>query len=909
MAFTNPVIERKTLENLSWNVHGQRKDIINIKRAIGSGEIDKKINAVTQIANNALATADDAQEIANVANTTAESARAIANDNTVKINSLEQEIDGKFDKKNILAVDDPRESSDETVYSTKRVDYMFNSIDPPGLTEYSIDTWNTFEPKTFDISIPYNIKSINYMASPNIVLVDNNTPIDETGNTWRAYGDFYTFNFSFNLNFGNIDISQLKMVINFHQLFTNENGTSEVFLKSVSNYEIIESGDQAYVVGFFECTKFLQLKASIVFLYPSEVTGAQISFGNCLWTGRFATYISITDYYTRAQVNKLISTLQTKLEGELEDAVEQLNSTISSDERRITTLEKDTTAMKSNIVSVTEKASTNEHNISAIDGRVLTNTSNISSLTSKVTANENAIATKANSSDVYAKEETYSKTEIDENFAMINEIYDTAIAYDYSNSLRNSSSQKEIINVQGITSGNGTSFGPFNVHEVSSDQYKFNITLHGKFTDSNTHETLSAEVLAEITSTLIISDGKNAININAFYGAMDEKGYIPIQFTSSSYSKFINGQMFSMTLSIDNNSAKTIDVIVTIEDASWTGTLINSINSSSKTIDEDFSQTDEFQNYILNKRLSLSKGSTMELGTYSANYYKGGEYTHDITISFQTDAFTIDILNKCKFTLYVNGTAYVGLYAGHEYDSQYPQLMYFAQSWHIANITIPSDSVNDAWNLSLKLDGPNEARYIDIEPTEYDSTHFSNPYTTTWIGHVKATIPIQLIGSLREVLSQKVNASNVYTKAEINRRMSSLISAQINLASIVHEISFSGHVQTCKLKPVSLRFINSISISFEVQLNKVDGNIISDTENLDEIASIVGELQMSSDGEKVYAKGFQTNAKTLIFNFNFNYNSSSSETTEPLFSLNSFKNSSIEITSITLANALIISSE
>ena len=207
------------------------------------------------------------------------------------------------------------------------------------------------------------------------------------------------------------------------------------------------------------------------------------------------------------------------------------------------------------------------------------------------------------------------------------------------------------------------------------------------------------------------------------------------------------------------------------------------------------------------------------------------------------------------------------------------------------------------------MDGPNEARYIDIEPTEYDSTHFSNPYTTTWIGHVKATIPIQLIGSLREVLSQKVNASNVYTKAEINRRMSSLISAQINLASIVHEISFSGHVQTCKLKPVSLRFINSISISFEVQLNKVDGNIISDTENLDEIASIVGELQMSSDGEKVYAKGFQTNAKTLIFNFNFNYNSSSSETTEPLFSLNSFKNSSIEITSITLANALIISSE
>ena len=935
MAFTNPVIERKALENLSWNVHGQRKDIINIKRAIGSGEIDKKINAVTQIANNALATADDAQEIANVANTTAESARAIANDNTVKINSLEQEIDGKFDKKNILAVDDPRESSDETVYSTKRVDYMFNSIDPPGLTEYSIDTWNTFEPKTFDISIPYSIKSINYMASPNIVLVDNNTPIDETGNTWRAYGDFYTFNFSFNLNFGNIDISQLKMVINFHQLVTGENGSTEVFLKSVSNYEIIESGDQAYVVGFFECTKFLQLKASIVFLYPSEVTGAQISFGNCLWTGRFATYISITDYYTRAQVNKLLSTLQTKLEGELD----QLNSTISSDERRITTLEEDTTVMKSNIVSVTDKAGTNENNISVIDGRVATNTSDISSLDSRVSANEtniasntsdissldsrvsanedliasleSSLATKANSSDVYAKEETYSKTEIDENFAMINEIYDTAIAYDYSNSLRNSSSQKEIINVQNITSGNGTSFGPFNVHEVSSDQYKFNITLHGKFTDSNTQETLSGEVLAEITSTLIISDGKNAINISTFYGAMDEKGYIPIQFTSSSYSKFINGQMFSMTLSIDNNSAKPIDAIVTIEDASWTGTLINnSINSSSKIIDEDFSQTDEFQNYILNKRLSFSKGSTVELGTYSANYYKGGEYTHDITISFQTDAFTVDILNKCKFTLYINGTAYVGLYAGHEYDSQFPKLMYFAQRWHIANITIPSDSANDAWNLSLKLDGPNEARYIDIEPTEYDSTHFSNPYTTTWTGHVKATIPIQqLIGSLREVLSQKVNASNVYTKAEINRRMPSLISAQINLTSIVHEISFSGYIQTCKLKPVSLRFINSISISFEVQLNNVDGNTISDTENLDEIASIVGELQMSSDGEKVYAKGFQTNAKTLIFNFNFNYNSSSSETTEPLFSLNSFKNSSIEITSITLANALIISSE
>lgn len=915
MAFTNPVIEWKTLENLSWNVHGQGKDIINIKRAIGSGEIDKKINAAAQIANNALATADDAQEIANVANTTAESARAIANDNAVKINSLEQEIDGKFDKKNILAVDDPRESSDETVYSTKRIDYMFKSIDPPGLTEYSIDTWNTFEPKTFDISIPYSIKSINYMASPNIVLVDYNTPIDETGNTWRAYGDFYTFNFSFNLNFGNIDISQLKMVINFHQLVTGENGGSaEVFLKSVSNYEIIESGDQAYVVGFFECTKFLQLKASIVFLYPSEVTGAQITFENCSWTGRFATYILISDYYTRAQVNKLITTLQTKLEGELD----QLNSTISSDERRITTLEEDTTAMKSNIVSVTDKASTNEHNISIIDGRVVTNTSNISSLDNRVFANEDLIAslegtltTKANSSDVYAKEETYSKTEIDENFAMINEIYDTAIAYDYSNSLINSSSQKEIINVQNITSGNGISFGPFNVHEVSSDQYKFNITLHGKFTDSNTQETLSGEVLAEIASTLIISDGKNAININAFYGAMDEKGYIPIQFTSSSYSKFINGQMFSMTLSIDNNSAKTIDAIVTIEDASWTGTLINnSINSSSKIIDEDFSQTDEFQNYISNKRLSLSKGSTMELGTYSANYYKGGEYTHDITISFQTDAFTVDILNKCKFTLYINGTAYEGLYAGHEYDSKYPQLMYFAQSWRIANVTIPSDSFNDAWNLSLKLDGPNEASYIDVEPTEYDSTHFSNPYTTTWTGHVKATIPIQqLIGSLREVLSQKVNASNVYTKAEINRRMPSLISAQINLASIVHEISFSGYVQTCKLKPVSLRFINSISISFEVQLNKVDGNTISDVENLDEIASIIGELQMSSDGGKAYAKGFQTNAKTLIFNFIFNYNSSSSETTEPLFSLNSFKNSSIEITSITLANTLIISSE
>lgn len=926
MAFTNPVIERKTLENLSWSVHGQGKDIINIKRAIGSGEIDKKINAVKQIANNALTTAVDAQEIANVANTTAESAIAIANDNTVKINSLEQEIDGKFDKKNILTVDDPRESSDESVYSTKRIDYMFNSIDPPGLTEYSIDTWNTFEPKTFDISIPYSIKSINYMASPNIVLVDYNTPIDETGNTWRAYGDFYTFNFSFNLNFGNIDISQLKIVINFHQLFTNENGSTEVFLKSVSNYEIIESGDQAYVVGFFECTKFLQLKASIMFVYPSEVTGAQITFENCSWTGRFATYILITDYYTRTQVNKLITTLQTKLEGELD----QLNSMISSDERRITTLEKDTTAMKSNIVSVTDKANTNEHNISAIDGRVASNTSNISSLDNRVSTNETNISsldnrvsanedlivslkgsltTKANSSDVYTKEETYSKTEIDENFAMINEIYDTAIAYDYSYSLRNSSSQKEIINVQGITSGNGTSFGPFNVHEVSSDQYKFNITLHGKFTDSNTHEILSPEVLAEITSTLIISDGKNAININAFYSAMDEKGYVPIQFTSSSYSKFINGQMFSMTLSIDNNSAKTIDVIVTIEDASWTGTLVNSMNSSSEIIDEDFSQTDEFQNYISNKRLSFSKGSTVELGTYSANYYKGGEYTHDITISFQTDTFTIEILNKCKFTLYINGTAYEGLYAGHEYDSKYPQLMYFAQSWHIANVTIPSDSANDAWNLSLKLDGPNEASYIDIEPTEYDSTHFSNPYTTTWTGHVKATISIQLVGSLREVLSQKVNASNVYTKAEINRRMLSLISAQINPDSIVHEISFSGYVQTCKLKPVSLRSINSISISFEVQLNKVDGNTISDVENLDEIASIVGELQMSSDGEKTYAKGFQTNAKTLIFNFNFNYNSSSSETTEPLFSLNSFKNSSIEITSITLANALIISSE
>lgn len=984
MAFINPVIERKALENLSWSVHGQRKDIINIKRAIGSGEIDKKINATVQIANNALTTADDAQEIANVANTTAESARAIANDNTVKINSLEQEIDGKFDKKNILAVDDPRESSDETVYSTKRVDYMFNSIDPPGLTEYSIDTWNTFEPKTFDISIPYSIKSINYMASPNIVLVDNNTPIDETGNTWRAYGDFYTFNFSFNLNFGNIDISQLKMVINFHQVIMDENGSTEVLLKSTSSYEINESGDQANVVGFFECTKFSQLKASIVFVYPSEVTGAQISFGNCSWTGRFATYILITDYYTRAQVNKLISILQTKLEGELEDAVNQLNSAISSDERRITTLEEDTTVMKSNIVSVTEKTSTIEYNISVIDGRVLTNTSdistldsrvsinesNISFLMSKVTANENAIATKANSSDitslqttleeeldsqvdkinsslasisssvsinesnissldsrvsanessiaskanssdVYAKEETYSKDEIDENFAMINEIYDTAIAYDYSNSLRNSSSQKEIINVQGITSGNGISLGPFDVHEVSSDQYKFNITLHGKFTDSNTQEILSAEVLAEITSTLIISDGKNAININAFYGAMDEKGYVPIQFTSSSFSKFINGQMFSMRLSMDNESAKTIDAVVTIDDASWTGTLINnSINSSSKIIDEDFSQTDEFQNYISNKRLSFSKGSIVELGTYSANYYKGGEYTHDITISFQTDAFTIDALNECKFTLYINGTSYDGLYAGHEYDSKYPQLMYFAQSWHIANITIPSDSVNDAWNLSLKLDGPNEASYIDIEPTEYNTTHFSNPYTTTWTGHVKATISIQqLVGSLREVLIEKVNASNVYTKAEINRRMSSLISAQINLASIVHEISFSGYVQTCKLKPISLRFINSISISFEVQLNKVDGIAISDTENLDEIAYIVGELQISSDGEKGYTKGFQTNAKTLIFNFSFNFNSSSSETTEPLFSLNSFKNSSIEITSITLANALIISSE
>lgn len=236
--------------------------------------------------------------------------------------------------------------------------------------------------------------------------------------------------------------------------------------------------------------------------------------------------------------------------------------------------------------------------------------------------------------------------------------------------------------------------------------------------------------------------------------------------------------------------------------------------------------------------------------------------------------------------------------------------MCFAQSWHITDVTIPSDSIDNAWNLSLKLDGPNEARYIDIEPTEYDSTHFSNPYTTTWTGHVKATISIQqLIGSLREVLTQKVNASNVYTKAEINKRIPSLISAQIGSTSIANEISFPGYVQVCKLKPVSLRFINSISISFEVQLNKVDGSTISGTENLDEIVSIVGELQMSSDREKVYAKGFQTNAKTLIFNFNFNYNSSTSETIEPLFSLNSFKNSSIEITSITLANALIISSE
>ena len=899
MAFTNPVIERKTLENLSWTVHGQGKDIINIKRAIGSGEIDTKINAVAQIANNALATADDAlataddaQGIASAANTTAESARAIANDNTVKINSLEQEIVGKFDKENVITEDDPRESSDGTVYSTKRVDYMFNSIDPPGLTEYSIGTWNTFEPKTFDIL------TSNNMASPNIVLVDYNTPIDEAGNTWRAYGDFYTFNFSFNLNFGDIDINQLKMAINFHQVVTDENGDStEVLLKSTSSYEINESGNQANVTGFFECTKFLQLKASIVFVYPSEVSGAQITFENCSWTGRFATYILITDYYTRAQVNKLLSTLQTKLEGELGNAVGQLNSAISSYERRITTLETDTTAMKSDIVSVTEKVNANE--------------SDISSLTTKVTANEGAIAAKANSSDVYTKEETYSKTEIDENFITINEIYDTAIAYDYSNSLINSSSQKEIINVQGITSGSGTSSGPFDVHEVSSDQYKFNITLHGKFTDSNTQEILSAEVLANITSTLDISDGENAINIRASYGTPDEKGYVPIQFTSSSYSNFVNGRMFSMTLSIDNGSAKTIDVIVTIEDASWTGTLINnSINDSSKTIDEDFSQTDEFQNYISNKRLSIQSGSTVELGTYSANYYKGGEYTHDITISFQTDAFNIDTLNECKFTLYINGTAYVGSYAEHTIDSTYPQLMYFAQSWHIANVTVPSDSVDDAWNLSLKLNGPNGARYIDIEPTEYDTTHYSNPYTTTWTGHVKATISIQqLIGSLREVLAQKVNASNVYTKAEINKRMPSLILAQIDSTSITNEIMFSGYVQTCKLKPISLRFINSISISFEVQLNKVDGNTISDTGNLDEVASIVGALQMSSDGEKAYAKGFQTNAKTLIFNFNFNYSSSSSETIEPLFSLNSFKNSSIEITSITLANALIISSE
>lgn len=921
MAFTNPVIERKTLENLSWTVHGQGKDIINIKRAIGSGEIDTKINAVVQIADNALATADDAlataddaQGIANAANTTAESARAIANDNTVKINSLEQEIVGKFDKENVITEDDPRESSDGTVYSTKRVDYMFNSIDPPGLTEYSIGTWNTFEPKTFDIST-----SLNNMASPNIVLVDYNTPIDEAGNTWRAYGDFYTFNFSFNLNFGDIDINQLKMAINFHQVVTGENGDStEVLLKSTSSYEINEGGNQANVAGFFECTKFLQLKASIVFVYPSEVSGAQITFENCSWTGRFATYILITDYYTRAQVNKLLSTLQTKLEGELEDAVGQLNSAISSYERRITTLETDTTEMKSDIDSVTEKVSAidgrvnaNTSNISSIDGRVSANENDISSLKSKVTANEEAIAAKANSSDVYTKEETYSKTEIDENFITINEIYDIAIAYDYSNSLINSSSQKEIINVQGITSGSGTSSGPFDVHEVSSDQYKFNITLHGKFTDSNTQEILSAEVLANITSTLDISDGENAINISASYGAPDEKGYVPIQFTSSSYSNFVNGRMFSMTLSIDNGSAKTIDVIVTIEDASWTGTLINnSINDSSKTIDEDFSQTDEFQNYISNKRLSIQSGSTVELGTYSANYYKGGEYTHDITISFQTDAFDIDVLNQCEFTLYINGTAYVGSYAGHTNDSTYPQLMYFAQSWHIANVIIPSDSIDDAWNLSLKLDGPNGARYIDIEPTEYDTTHYSNPYTTTWTGHVKATISIQqLIGSLREVLAQKVNASNVYTKAEINKRMPSLISAQIDSTLITNEISFSGYVQTCKLKPISLRFINSISISFEVQLNKVDGNVISDAENLDEVASIVGALQMSSDGEKAYAKGFQTNAKTLIFNFNFNYNSSSSETIEPSFSLNSFKNSSIEITSITLANALIISSE
>lgn len=561
--------------------------------------------------------------------------------------------------------------------------------------------------------------------------------------------------------------------------------------------------------------------------------------------------------------------------------------------------------------AIDSRVNANTSNISSLDSRVSTNETNISSLTSKVTANEKAIATKANSSDVYTKEETYSKTEIDENFITINGIYDTPIAYDYSNSLINSSSQKEIINVQGITSESGTSSGPFDVHEVSSDQYKFNITLHGKFTDSNTHEILSSEVLAEITSTLIISDGENTINISASYGALDEEGYVLIQFTSSSYSKFVNGQMFSMTLSIDNDSAKTIDAIVTIEDASWTGTLINnSINGSSKTIDEDFSQTDEFQNYISNKRLSIQSGSTVELGTYSANYYKGGEYTHDITISFQTDAFTIDILNQCKFTLYINGTAYVGSYAGHAYVSTYPQLMYFAQSWHITDVTIPLDSIDNAWNLSLKMDGPNEARYIDIEPNEYNSTHYSNPYTTTWTGHVKATISIQqLVGSLREVLAQKVNASNVYTKAEINKRMPSLISAQIGSISIANEISFPGYVQVCKLKPVSLRFINSISISFEVQLNKVDGSTISGTENLDEIAFIVGELQMSSDGEKVYAKGFQTNAKTLIFNFNFNYNSSSSETIEPLFSLNSFKNSSIEITSITLANALIISSE
>lgn len=558
------------------------------------------------------------------------------------------------------------------------------------------------------------------------------------------------------------------------------------------------------------------------------------------------------------------------------------------------------------------RVNANTSNISSLDSRVSTNETNINSLTSKVTANEKAITTKANSSDVYSKEETYSKTEIDENFITINGIYDTPIAYDYSNSLINSSSHKEIINVQAIASGSGTSSSPFDVHEVSSDQYKFNIILHGKFTDSNTHEILSSEVLANITSTLIISDGENTINISASYGALDEKGYVPIQFTSSSYSKFVNGRMFSMTLSIDNDSVKTIDVIVTIEDASWTGTLINnSINGSSKTIDEDFSQTDEFQNYISNKRLSIQSGSTVELGTYSANYYKGGEYTHDITISFQTDAFTIDTLNECIFTLYINGTAYVGSYAGYAYDSKYPQLMYFAQSWHIVDITIPSDSIDNAWNLSLKMDGPNEARYIVIEPNEYDSTHFSNPYTTTWTGHVKATISIQqLIGSLREVLAQKVNASNVYTKAEINKRMPSLISAQIDPSSIAHDISFSGYVQACNLKPVSLRFINSISISFEVQLNKVDGSTISGTENLDEIVSIVGELQMSSDGEKVYAKGFQTNAKTLIFNFNFNYNSSSSsETIEPLFSLNSFKNSSIEISSITLANALIISSE